>query len=54
MSAGILLGMRRRYFPEAGSGMVMMWVVALGTASMGPLLVLRGSIWELPLSSGYF
>jgi len=32
VSAGILLGMRRRYFPEAGSGMVMMWVVALGTA----------------------
>lgn len=54
VSAGILLGMRRRYFPEAGSGMVTMWVVALGTASMGPLLVLRGSIWELPLSSGYF
>ena len=54
VSAGILLGMRRRYFPEAGPGMVMIWVVALGTASMGPLLVLRGSIWELPMSSGYF
>lgn len=54
VSGAILLGMRRRYFPEAGSVGVVMWVVALGTASMGPLLVLRGSIWELPLSSGYF
>ena len=54
VSAGILLGMRRRYFPEASGAVVVLGVLALGTASMGPLLVLRGSIWELPLSSGYF
>lgn len=54
VSAGIFLGIRRRYFPEAGTGIVLVSVLALGTASMGPLLVLRGSIWELPLSSGYF
>lgn len=54
VSAGILLGMRRRYFPETGTGIVLASLAVLGTASMGPLLVLRGSIWELPLSSGYF
>jgi hypothetical protein len=54
VSAGILLGMRRRYFPESGTGTVLASLAVLGTASMGPLLVLRGSIWELPLSSGYF
>lgn len=54
VSAGIFLGMRRRYFPETGRGTAGLGLVALGTASMGPLLVLRGSIWELPLSSGYF
>ncbi|MCX6955666.1 MAG: hypothetical protein NTV51_26275 [Verrucomicrobia bacterium] len=54
VSVGIFLAIRRRYFPETGIAMTLLWVLALGTASMGPLLVLRSSIWELPLSSGYF
>ena len=52
-SVGVWVGIRRRYFPEAGTGLTVLNVVALGTASMVPLLVLRGSIWELPTSSGY-
>jgi len=52
-SVVLLVGIRRRYFPEAGTVLTVLNVVALGTASMVPLLVLRGSIWELPTSSGY-
>lgn len=54
VSVGMLRGIRRRYFPEVGTVTVVLGALALGTVSMGPVLVLRGSIWELPLSSGYF
>ena len=54
MSVAIFVGIRQRYFLEASWVMVLGWVLTLGIGSMGPLLVLRGSIWELPLSSGYF
>jgi len=54
MSVAIFLGVCRRYFPENGRSMALAWILVLGTGSMGPLLVLRGSIWELPLSGGYF
>ncbi len=53
-SVGLFTAIRRRYFPDTGTAMMVLGVLALGTVSMGPLLVLRGSIWELPLSSGYF
>lgn len=53
-SVAIFMGIQRRYFPDTGGPTVAVCVLALGTASMGPLLVLRGSIWELLTSSGYF
>lgn len=53
-SVALLSAIRSRYFPESGTVLFLLGVVALGTAGMGPLIVLRSSIWELPLSGGYF
>lgn len=53
VSAALFLSVRRRYFPSAGLAMTLVCLAALGTASMALVVVRRGSIWELPLSSGY-
>ncbi len=53
VSAALLLSVRRRYFPTVGTAITVMCLIALATASMGLVVVRRGNIWELPLSSGY-
>jgi hypothetical protein len=45
---------RRRYFPGASVVLSALLLLALGTASLIPLLVRRANIWELPISGGYF
>ncbi|MEY2879947.1 MAG: hypothetical protein RLZZ15_2327, partial [Verrucomicrobiota bacterium] len=45
---------RRRYFADATPWLDPMAVLALGVTSMGPVLLRRASVWEFPISSGYF
>jgi hypothetical protein len=54
VSAALLLDIRARYFGGTGTMTAVAILLALATASMVPLLLRRPSIWELPLSSGYF
>jgi hypothetical protein len=54
VGAAVFLGIRRRYFPEAGIGVVVLGLLALAAMGMAPVLLRRSSIWELPLSSGAF
>ena len=51
-SVALLLALRRRYFPEAGTWMVAMGVMVLGLAGMGPVLLRRPHMWELPIAAG--
>ena len=53
LSAALFLSVRRRYFPTTSGVMTLLCVAALGLASMALVVVRRGNIWELPLSSGY-
>ncbi len=54
VSVALLGAIRRRYFSQSSLGVFLLCIVVLGTASMGPLLVLRSSIWEFPLAGAYF
>ncbi|PTX92597.1 phospholipid carrier-dependent glycosyltransferase [Opitutus sp. ER46] len=45
--------LRRRYFPNGGLLLWTLGLLALGLATMVPVLVRRANIWELPLSSMY-
>lgn len=52
-SAAAWWHVRRRFFPEASVGLTVLTLLVLATVSMGPILVRRGNVWELPLGSGY-
>jgi len=52
VSVALLLDVRRRYFPEAGPGAFALTVPVLGLASLGPLLLRRPQVWELPIAAG--
>jgi hypothetical protein len=43
---------RRRYFPNLGAGPVGLGVVVLGLAGLGPVLLRRPHMWELPIGAG--
>ncbi len=44
---------RRRYFPETGVFVMSAGVLVLGFASLGPVLMRRPHMWELPIAAGY-
>ena len=52
-SAATWLAMRRKYFPEAGAVVSALCVLALGLAGLGPVLLRRPHMWELPIAGGY-
>lgn len=52
-SAAVWLRMRRKYFPESGAAVSALCVLALGFASLGPVLLRRPHVWELPIGSAY-
>jgi hypothetical protein len=52
-SVVIFLGVRRRYFPGAGWTVVFAGVLGLGLAGLGPVLLRRPHMWELPIGAGY-
>lgn len=52
-SAATWLALRRRYFPEVGMVVSALCVLALGLAGLGPVLLRRPHMWELPIGAGY-
>ena len=52
-SAGLLLGLRRRYFAETGGGILAACLLALGLASGLPLLMARSDVYEVAIGCGY-
>ncbi|MDO8539149.1 MAG: hypothetical protein Q7S40_01805 [Opitutaceae bacterium] len=52
-SAATFLAIRRRYFPETGVLIASLGVISLGLAALGPVLLRRPDMWELPIGAGY-
>ena len=52
-SAAVWLRIRRKYFADSGAGVGALCVLALGFASLGPVLLRRPHVWELPIASAY-
>jgi len=52
VSVALFLDLRRRYFPGAGLAVVAPGVLALGLAGLGPVLLRRPHMWELPIGAG--
>ncbi len=52
-SVAILLAARRRYFPDTGALVLSLCVLVLGLAGLGPVLLRRPHMWELPIGAGY-
>lgn len=44
---------RRRYFRETGAAILVAGVLALGLVGLGPVLLRRTHMWELPIGAGY-
>ena len=49
----LLLAIRRRYFPETGAAAAALCVLTLGLAGLGPVLLRRSHMWELPIAAGH-
>ncbi|HUR56364.1 MAG TPA: hypothetical protein VM029_01550, partial [Opitutaceae bacterium] len=52
-SAMVWVRVRRKYFPEAGTGVALLALLAIGIAGLGPVLVRRPAVWELPIAGGF-
>ena len=52
-AAAMLAALRRRYFPEAGAGVLAAGVLALGLAAGAPIMLQRAEFWEVAVSCGY-
>jgi len=53
-SVGIFLALRRRYFGEVGAGLLAAGTLAVGFASIAPVMMRRPDVWEVPISCAYF
>jgi hypothetical protein len=53
LSAALWLAVRRTYFAESSALIGMSGVMVLGVCALGPLLLRRPDIWELPIAGGY-
>ncbi|MGD1083257.1 MAG: tetratricopeptide repeat protein [Verrucomicrobiota bacterium] len=51
--AGLLCAVRRRYFKEAGLGVMVAGTLALGLANLAPTILARSDVYEVPISCGY-
>ncbi|HVW21224.1 MAG TPA: tetratricopeptide repeat protein [Opitutaceae bacterium] len=52
-AAGLLRGLRRRYFPEVGSAVLACGILALGLATGIPVLLQRADVCEVPISCAF-
>jgi hypothetical protein len=53
LAAATWLAIRRRYFQASGTWLGLLGVAVLGVASLGPMLLRRPRVWELPIAAGY-
>ncbi len=53
-SIGLLLGLRRAYFPACRAGTVWLGTLMLGLANFCPVMLVRSFFWEVPIASAYF
>jgi tetratricopeptide (TPR) repeat protein len=53
VSAGLLWALWRRYFAEVNAAAVAAGTLALGLATLVPLMLSRCGVWEVPMSCGY-
>ena len=53
-SLGLLLALRRRFFPRAATGWIWLAAVLLGLGNFCAPLLARNGVWEVPISSAYF
>jgi hypothetical protein len=53
-ATALWLAVRRRYFPDSGTVVLLAGIAALGLSTMTYALLRRPSIWEEPIASGYF
>lgn len=52
-SLGLLGRIRARFFPDVGAGATTGLAIVLGVASCTAILLRRGSLYDLPIASGY-
>jgi hypothetical protein len=52
-SLALWLAVRRRYFPETGPFVTLLAAWTLGLSALGPVLLRRPHVWELPIAAGY-
>ncbi len=52
-TSALWLAIRRRYFPGCGAFVSAGMVLTLGLVNLGPVLVRRPQMWELPIAAGY-
>jgi len=52
-SVGLLRGLWRRYFAEVGVGVVAVCALALGLATLVPVLLSQSDVYEVAISCGY-
>jgi tetratricopeptide (TPR) repeat protein len=52
VGVGLLLGLRRRYFPDAGTWVLAAGALALGLAGGIPLLLARAEVYEVAIACG--
>lgn len=50
-AAGLLVQVKRRYFPEAGAAAIFCAIVVLGHVSWLPVLLRRPGLWEVPIAA---
>lgn len=50
-SVALWLALRRRYFPASGAWVMVACVLTLGLAGLGPMLLRRPQVWELPIAA---
>ncbi len=53
-ASALWLAVRRRYFAGSSPAVAAAGVLVLGLAALGPLLLRRPAMWELPIAGGYF
>lgn len=52
-AAGLVVAVRRRYFPGVATGWLLSAVLVAGLVTMVPAMLRRPSVWEVPISGAY-
>ena len=52
-AAALADSIRRRCFPQAGTGMAALGILALGLVPVTPIVLERADVWEVPITAAY-